>query len=289
MILSHTQLSMFLNCPRQWYYRYVMKMKGSATSAMVLGRVWHEAIEFYYAHKMNEGSLPPYKDVLEFYSNAFTKSFQQKVVLAPTETLTQLHDIGQRALRLHFDAVGPKVNPEAIEQRHTIDVPGYDNLKLIVVFDVVADGWIRDNKLKSSVPAQKEVNAPLGGKTIFNNGKQAGFGEGFQLSLYSYTYRILTGETEAGLALDVVHKKKTAKGIVLEFQERKTSRTEKDLWFVEELLTATALDIETALSLAKEGQHEEAFKPNPNYCWCDPRWCSYYNICQGCDEEEIPF
>jgi putative RecB family exonuclease len=50
-MLSATQINMFLNCPRQWYYRYIEKIPEKETFPMVKGHVVHTVCEKVFDYR----------------------------------------------------------------------------------------------------------------------------------------------------------------------------------------------------------------------------------------------
>jgi len=44
--VSHSQLSMWIRCPRQWEYRYVKNVKSLSSGALIEGSCYHDTLEF---------------------------------------------------------------------------------------------------------------------------------------------------------------------------------------------------------------------------------------------------
>ncbi|HEQ78953.1 MAG TPA: PD-(D/E)XK nuclease family protein [Euryarchaeota archaeon] len=50
--LSPSQVNLFIQCPRKWYYRYVMKIPEEETFAQVRGSAVHYVVEHFFDYKM---------------------------------------------------------------------------------------------------------------------------------------------------------------------------------------------------------------------------------------------
>src|SRR3989338_2205413 len=74
--LSFTQLNMFLRCPRQYHYRYVLGIRTPASGAMVQSRVWHETVERNYRQKIASHTDLPLEDLQAFYVERFEEALR---------------------------------------------------------------------------------------------------------------------------------------------------------------------------------------------------------------------
>jgi len=69
--ISVTQIKMYLRCPAQYYFRYVLGLKIPPAGALVLGRAVHAGLEHYFAGKLHTGEGPPVNRVLDVFDAAF--------------------------------------------------------------------------------------------------------------------------------------------------------------------------------------------------------------------------
>lgn len=49
--ISHSQLTMYEDCPRKYFYNYVMGIKGETPDAWTFGSAFHKGLEFHYKGK----------------------------------------------------------------------------------------------------------------------------------------------------------------------------------------------------------------------------------------------
>jgi hypothetical protein len=272
--ISYSQLTKWLFCQRQWFYNYIMKLRGPRGSALVVGSVWHAAIEYYYLFKKENGYLPAWGYILDYYNDTFEKQCTESVIFNEGETPETLRKVGERALKLHYDTIAPTVDPLEIEFNFEVEL---DNAILNGVIDLIdSKRFIHDNKLVKQAYSQNKIDAAQGDK-------------GLQLTIYALVYRIITGEIEGGLLFDMVQKKENVKG-EMKILQRGTTRTEDDLWLANKTVNKIAVDIDIAVEQYNESGDETIFEQaSSSEFLCDPKWCNNYNICRCGEKTPLPF
>ena len=69
--ISHSQISMWLRCPRQWEYRYVAGLKIPPSGPLIVGSAYHSALEGNFIQKVSSMVDLPLSDCLDIFSDAW--------------------------------------------------------------------------------------------------------------------------------------------------------------------------------------------------------------------------
>lgn len=262
--LSPTQVGMYLKCPRQYHYRYVLGKRSPPSGAIAVGSCWHGAVETNYKHKLtHDNEDMPVDDVEAVFSDAWDeavkdgmsrsrkpkkgeKEIRDEISWVDGEKAGTLKDMGIKVTRLHRLEVAPDVKPKLIEHQFRVNLGDDFPYDLLGYIDLVEEGdVIRDTKSKGRAPPQADVDKDL------------------QLTSYSLARRIETGKVEPHIVLDVVVKKRVPECIQIH-----TRRTNDQLRWYLRLVEEVAMSI-------KAGN----FPPNPTGWWCSEKWCGYWNPC----------
>ncbi len=247
--LSATQISMFLRCPRQYYFRYIEGRKIPPTGAMMQSKVWHKTVEQNYRQKVDSEKDLPLNDMTEFYAAEYEQTLKaEEIAFEPGEDPGRLKDQGVEITTAHHKLIAPKVRPLLVEEKFTISFGEDFPYVLVGVWDLVdKDGVIADNKAYGKTPNQADVDKDI------------------QLGLYSLGYRVSRGQIEKGLRLDAVIKNKQPKPVQIY-----TTRTNDDSRFLLDLIELVAKVMQSGV-----------FYPNPNGWHCSPARCGYWSRCMG--------
>jgi len=247
--LSFTQLNMFLRCPRQYHYRYVLRIRTPASGAMVQSRVWHETVERNYRQKIASHADLPLEDVQAFYAERFDEALRlEEVVFEAEEKAGALKDEGLAIVAAHHREIAPTVQPLLVEKSFRVSLGANFPYELVGVWDLIEEGGIVcDNKAYSKTPNQQDLDRDL------------------QMTIYSLAYRATFGEIEQGLRVDAVIKLKTPKAVQLP-----TRRTNRDCQWLLGLIEEVA-----------QAMDQQVFFPNPNGWHCAPRFCGFWDRCMN--------
>jgi len=256
--LSHTQVAMFLRCPRQYWYRYVKGWKTPPSGALKQGGTFHKAAEFNYNQKVNSRSDLPVDQVTDYFAETFeTEWSREEVKLDEGESKGALLDQGVGLIKVHRQVIMPTVQPIAVEQKLEYEfIPkndkgepiGDQSVKVLGVIDVVDEaGRIRDNKTSGKAMNQMDVDKDM------------------QLSTYSLVRRMVTGRVEPELALDVAIK---------------TARPQAVVYRTKRSPTMLAMHRNT-IGMVARGILAEVFPRNNNGWHCQPKFCGYWDDCMG--------
>lgn len=140
--LSKQQLSVYLQCPRRYYYQYILALPWEETPAAVcLGRAVHEAVAAYYRSLLRGETLP-----LAAMVEQFRRSWQREVagdgvIYGADETPESLAQLGERLLAAFWEQIRPR-RIEAVELPFAVDLIDPDTrealpVKLVGVIDLI--------------------------------------------------------------------------------------------------------------------------------------------------------
>ena len=251
--ISFTQLNMFLRCPRQYEFRYILGLRVPPSGAMIQGRVWHETLELNYQQKVDSDTDLALGEMQEYFVAQFDATLaREEVTFEPNEKPGTLKDQGTAIVAAHHTTIAPEVRPLLVEERFTVDLGGNFPFDLVGVWDLVErDGTIVDNKAYGKVPRQEDLDKDL------------------QFTAYALGFRATRGEIEPGLRMDVVVKTKNPRALQLH-----TRRSNADCQWLLRLIEQVGQAIDSGI-----------FYPNPTGWHCSPRFCGYWDRCKGCTNE----
>lgn len=190
-VLSGSSLNTFLNCPTQWEFAYVKRIKRPPRLKMLLGTAAHTAVENDLLHKMETGEDLPREEVVETFRDEFTTLSSDSE--DDTDDVGKLTDSGVDTIGVWHDRVAPITDPKMVEQHVQYQLNG---TVIDGTIDVVhKDGRIGDWKFTGKTPDRR------GGQYLLN---MVGYGIG---------YRRLTGEVETGIQLDFMVRLKKPKHV----------------------------------------------------------------------------
>lgn len=126
--LSYSQMSMYLRCSMQYYFRYVLGWISPPSLPLARGKAGHTAIETNSLHKIKTGADSPVDHFLDIASDAYDAETNE---LLP-EHLREDEDIGKskdghiELLRFWRLGEAPKDIPMAVELEFDLTVPPSD-------------------------------------------------------------------------------------------------------------------------------------------------------------------
>ena len=250
--LSATQILMWLRCPRQFWYRYVMGIKVPPNGALKQGSTYHMVAERNYVQKVSSRVDLPEDELTDYFGDTFEAEMtREEVRLVEGESKGALKDQGIELVKTFHAAIAPHVQPAQVETQFEVNMgQGDENVLLKGRIDVIDEhGIVRDNKTlaPTRVPTAEELATDV------------------QLSIYSLAYRLTTKKAEPLLTWDAVIKKTWPEARILP-----TARNREGLRLTFNQIGHVGKAI-----------RNEIFPTNPTGWWCSPRWCGYYPDCQG--------
>lgn len=158
--LSFSQVSMWLRCPRQYLYRYLMDLKMPPGGAQIQGSAYHFAIAEALKVKKDKGELVTEED----FKGMFDQGWKDK--LKTGEKIDWrgnkpgvLKDEGMNVGLVYHEKIIPTLKPKEIEVRDVIEVKG---IPFIRIKDLILEsGNIVDHKLASKRYSESGIHSDL--------------------------------------------------------------------------------------------------------------------------------
>lgn len=286
--LSYSQLSMYLRCSMQYYFRYVVGLKDPPKVSLSIGKGGHAALEWNTKFKLNSGEdhaadevVQKASDMMDFYMSEMPPSEYEKDVEPG-----QLKDKQLAATQIYMLRDAPAVKPIGAEIEHNLDINKYlpetvaerlrgpvrpINLKIdhlyadgktrFVGFEGMTAVGIEDYKYVTRKKTQTEANISP------------------QLTTYAAALKDLTGNWPTKVGLRMMHPGSMAKKPkpddpvpdsipLLREPEHMTP----------EALTRRLVRLATQYARAEEGIRAGIFIPVDDPITCS--WCGFRTRCQ---------
>ncbi len=166
-IYSHSRLSSFENCPKQFHFRYVIKVASDTESIEAfLGKRVHEVLEKLYG-VARDGRVPTVDQVVRRFHSNWDEAFDADRIRIVRDELTPdfYRSIGERCLRGYYRRHYPFDGDETLglEERVTFALDPEGEYRMQGVVDRIArarDGAIEihDFKTGQRVPPQRVLD-----------------------------------------------------------------------------------------------------------------------------------
>ncbi len=253
--LSISQVRMWLKCPRQWAYRYVMGIKSPPGWALLMGSAWDDTLNVHNTEKMASKGLP-----LDVAQDLFKHSLQKQVEEKgePMEADTDIKqeiDTGVGAVKAYMATHDPIVQPVAVQKKIEAPVGGMPMLGFIdLVRKTPSGNIVSDNKMTGKKPMELTAASSM------------------QLAYYA--------EAEGTDHVELVHTIKYKRGAEVFVQPHfVTPAQRKEL---HRTVRYVARQIETKMypQISPEQHNTENAFP------CSAKWCGYWSICRGAKSGE---
>jgi putative RecB family exonuclease len=245
---SHSRLSSFENCPRQFKYRYVDQIKVDKEGVEAfMGKRVHEILERLYHHVARNGRPPSLAQVLERYRQDWSRSWHDKIAIVRKENPPAYYlERGARCLENYYRGHYPFTTGEtiALEERLRLRLDTDGRYKMLGIVDrIVRQGEgafeIHDYKTSANLPQQRQLDRDR------------------QLALYQ-------------IGLEQTYPDVKEVELVWHYLIfNKTLRSRRSAEALEDLRQATMKLIDSV-----ESESEFRTRPGP-LC----RWCDYASIC----------
>ena len=253
--LSFSQVDAYLNCPKKYEWRYIVKppMVGGSP-ALLMGSQGHEAIAEMLEHVRDGKRVMP-KIIIEKHSKKLRKKLNQlarelDVQIPVTEHVRQ-HDM---LLEQWVKDILPEFRPTAVEVKVETTIGGYPFLMYIDA--------IHDNK---RVLDWKFTGAAKNKYVLANS---------LQLSVYS----IGTGLNEVGFGSLVKPKAGREASWTPKVVVNYTTRTQAERNWATQVVKSTAESI-------RSGHFPLC---GPENFLCSDKYCDFFPICRGKERQATP-
>lgn len=240
-----SSIGMFLKCPRQYMYRYLMGLVLPPKSALTLGRAIDKGAGYNFEQKIASRTDLPIDDVLDAYSTTFDKEAPQTDWEG--EDAGKVKDHGAKMLKVFHEQAAPKIQPVTIQEGFRLETDqGY---ALGGTFDVVDESEnIRDTKTSKA------------------NYEDDAVANSIQATMYDFAFEATRGKKPKAFIFDVVTKHKEPR-----YQEvsGQVSDNQRNILF--ESVKIMHAQIERG---------EFQYAPEGAW-WCSKQWCGYWHLCKG--------
>ena len=166
-IYSHSRLSSFENCPKQFEFRYVQKIPSESESVEAfVGKRVHEVLERLYLF-VGRGQVPGVEKVVERYQRLWEETYDPERVRIVREgtPLAYYRELGERCLRSYYLSHYPFDEDETlgVERRVVFPLDEIGDYRMQGIIDRISragDGAIEvhDYKTGARVPSQRVLD-----------------------------------------------------------------------------------------------------------------------------------
>jgi len=166
-LYSHSRLSSFENCPKQFEFRYVLKIPSESESIEAfVGKRVHEILERLYLF-IERGQIPSIEKVVDRYQNLWDENYDAERVRIVREgtPLSFYRELGEHCLRGYYLRHYPFDEDETlgVEKRVVFPLDDAGDYKMQGIIDRISrarDGTIEvhDYKTGARVPSQKKLD-----------------------------------------------------------------------------------------------------------------------------------
>lgn len=285
--LSYSQLSMYLRCSMQYYFRYIVGLKDRPKVSMSLGKGGHAALEWNAKKKIKTGEDAPTEELIQKASD-FMDHYLSEVPPSEIEQDAepgQLKDKQLAATRIFRVRDAPKIIPIGAEVEMNIDINKYipDNLRSpdpIRPINLKIDELYKDQKTLTQTHREGVAIGIVDYKYVTRKMTQIAVDTSPQITTYAVSVRDLTGKwpTEAGVRMfhpgSLAKKPKADDPIpdsipLLRAKEHMTP----------EALTRRMVRLASQFAVAERGIREGIFIPTDDPMTCS--WCGFRDRCQA--------
>jgi len=166
-LYSHSRLSSFENCPKQFEFRYILKIPSESESIEAfVGKRVHEILERLYLF-VGRGQIPGLEKVVDRYQKLWEETWDAERVRIVREgtPLSFYRELGERCLRSYYLRHYPFDADETLglEKRVVFPLDGEGQYKMQGIIDRISrarDGVIEvhDYKTGARVPSQRQLD-----------------------------------------------------------------------------------------------------------------------------------
>ncbi|MEE2702503.1 MAG: PD-(D/E)XK nuclease family protein [Myxococcota bacterium] len=124
-VYSHSRLSSYENCPRQFEYRYVQKLETEREGIEAfVGKRVHEVLERLYHHLRRHARPPSLRQVLERFNKDWGILWHDKIEIVRKEFDTDHYQAqGRTCLENYYRSQYPFDQEETVAVEHTVQFP----------------------------------------------------------------------------------------------------------------------------------------------------------------------
>ena len=251
--LSFSSISMFLRCPKQFWFRYVQGLKSPPAIALIEGSSHHAALEMNNRHKMQKG--------VDLSTGTVTGKFMEELRTRVKAEDCPYEEEGEDELflrgktwhQIYMNDFAPKIHPDMVEEKFEKDlkVDGAP-ATLSGVIDLGYKNKISDYKTTSGYGLQMKKRA------IDND---------LQLSLYAWAAQ------RRNVEMICLVKKANPEVVALA-----SSRTQGQVTYALTLARRV-------MAMVRKFEGEDIYPMcSPDNFLCSEKYCGYWSRCRGAIE-----
>jgi CRISPR/Cas system-associated exonuclease Cas4 (RecB family) len=230
--ISISQLTTYLQCPRQYYFQYIQTIPWKSTPpAVVFGDIAHKAIEAINRSLINGSKVIDKDEAIAIFNSGWLEKVESENIQwkCPDESADLLTK-GMELIGLYHDNF--KIS-KAREVELEFRLP---------IIDTATSLFIESHDLVGKIDAISEIGTIIEIKTNSKTPSQLDVDTNMQLTLYSYAYRMLYGQPEDKLMVISLVKTKEPQLVSL-----KTTRNEASYTRLFRLIDSVLKAIDTGL------------------------------------------
>jgi CRISPR/Cas system-associated exonuclease Cas4 (RecB family) len=260
--LSPSQVSLYWSCPKAYYYRYILGVKGVPSLKMVKGSVVHKATEITLQKKIDTGSSLPLDAATTLTADLYD-DYTKDLTEIPKAEKGYVKDKTIDMFATYYREGIIKINPIAVEKRFAArlgDVPVCGIIDLIdEVPGVLELGDYSIDQVVDGKPPKVQVVCDL--KTTAKVWSEQQLQKHVQFTVYSIV------ENNYRVRADfLIEGKKSTR-----YEPKRTLRTEKDRKQAIE-------DFQEVRELISKGIFP---RTDPTSWKCSANYCDAYEMCRG--------
>ena len=166
MIYSPSRLKCFENCPKQFEFKYIQKLKVKEKQSIeaFMGKVVHATLEklFRDLQHTKQDSLD---DLLAYYETVWKKDWEDEIVINKDFAAGHYFELGKKCVRNFFEQNHPFDQGKVIgiEQHVLLNLDNDDKYKLQGYIDLLKQTGknqfqVHDYKTYSKLPEQSKID-----------------------------------------------------------------------------------------------------------------------------------
>jgi len=244
--VSHSQINMWLRCPKQWEYRYVYGFKSPPSGALIVGSAYHSALEGNFRQKVESLEDLSLGDCLDLYSDAWENRLLEEEVIWEDNEPGAYKDQGAGLVSEYIVSTAPSVQPVKVEETHHRVISGVNFICRVDMENI--QRAVIDHKTSSKAFNQDDVDYDIQASA-----------EAFALKRPIVFYN------------HVAIKTRTPR-----IQVIKSFRTQADIDWWLDLAMGVISQMNSGVAPPRS---TDAF--GKKGYWCNERFCGYYERCRG--------
>lgn len=255
--ISHSQMTMFQRCPRQYYYRYERGLKIRPTGSMFLGTCFDDSVSYNYDQKIETERDRPASEVAEVFVDTFDKG-KYEVEFDEEDTPGGLRDDGVKLVGLHMKQISPTIRPRKVQNRFELALAKRDYTIVTVADLITQDGEVVDIKTTKKTPSKLAGNEGSY-KIDWNHFIQAG--------LYNVAYQEENGRPPTATSLYYHIRLKTPVILPITFDLQQSH------------LDYALRQIDMVVSAIDSTKKGGVWFPNRGHMMCSQKQCGFWKMC----------